>query len=188
MAESPYPKIATQFDASNFISLAHILPYFINYSEVDSIRPHKPLFLIAVMLLIAILGAVPAMDRPAGADETVASCYNVQYTGHYSPMLGNSASEGRLNWNYMTKGAVYSSPAAGDGIVYVGSYDHNVYALNARTGAKVWNYTTGSVVYSSSLVANGIVYVGSGGGTIYALNATTGTKMWSYDTGGPVFS
>ena len=74
-----------------------------------------------------------------------------------------------------------------NGIVYVGSYDHNVYALNAATGVKVWTYLIGSIVYSSSLVANGIVYVGSGGGTIYALNATTGTKVWSYDTGGPVF-
>ena len=130
---------------------------------------------------------MPATVLAAGSDETAVSLYNVQCTGHYSPMPGNSASEGQLNWNYMDKGAVYSSPAVGDGIIYVGSYDHNVYALNATTGGKVWNYLTGHIVYSSSLVANGIVYAGGGGGTIYALNATTGTKVWSYDTGGPVF-
>ena len=29
----------------------------------------------------------------------------------------------------------------------VGSYDHNVYALNATTGAKVWSYDTGGPVF-----------------------------------------
>ena len=110
---------------------------------------------------------MPATVLAAGADETAVFHYGVQYTGHYSPMSGNSASEGRLNWNYMTKGAVYSSPAASDGIIYVGSYDHNVYALNATTGVKVWNYPTGGHVYSSPTVANGIVYVGSYDNNVY---------------------
>ena len=39
---------------------------------------------------------------------------------------------------------VNSSPAVANGVVYVGSDDGNVYALNARTGAKLWSYTTGS--------------------------------------------
>ena len=56
---------------------------------------------------------------------------------------------------------VHSSPTVANGIVYVGSLDHNVYALNAKTGTKIWNYTTGDLVYSSPTVANGIVYVGS---------------------------
>jgi PGF-CTERM protein len=65
----------------------------------------------------------------------------------------------------------------------VGSYDHNVYALNASTGAKVWNYTTGLMVLSSPAVANGVVYVGSDDNNLYALNASTGAKLWSYRTG-----
>ncbi|MGB8312203.1 MAG: PQQ-binding-like beta-propeller repeat protein [Halobacteriota archaeon] len=39
-----------------------------------------------------------------------------------------------------------------NGIVYIGSLDHNVYALNVKTGTKVWNYTTGGPVRSSSPV------------------------------------
>ena len=30
-----------------------------------------------------------------------------------------------------------------NGVVYVGSDDGNVYALNASTGAKLWSYATG---------------------------------------------
>jgi outer membrane protein assembly factor BamB len=43
-----------------------------------------------------------------------------------------------------------------------------VYALNARTGAKLWSYTTGGAVDSPPAVANGMVYVGSDDGKVYA--------------------
>ena len=38
-------------------------------------------------------------------------------------------------WTYTTGGAVESSPVVVDGIVYVGSDDGYVYALNAYSGA-----------------------------------------------------
>jgi outer membrane protein assembly factor BamB len=77
-----------------------------------------------------------------------------------------------------------------DGVVYVGSGypDFSVYALNARTGAKLWSYTSGSYVDSSPAVANGVVYVGSQDGNVYALNADTGAKLWNYTTGSYVYS
>ena len=37
---------------------------------------------------------------------------------------------------------VVSSPAVVGGVVYVGSEDGKVYALNAANGALMWNYTT----------------------------------------------
>ena len=83
---------------------------------------------------------------------------------------------------------VDSSPAVANGIVYIGSWDHNVYAFNANTGTKVWNYTTGRWVISSPAVANGIVYVGSLDHNVYTLNANTGTKVWNYTTEGFVNS
>ena len=84
--------------------------------------------------------------------------------------------------------AVDSSPVVADGVVYVGSYDHNVYALNSATGAKLWNYTAGGTVWSSPAVADGVVYVGSFDNNVYALNAIDGDRLWNYDTGGVVES
>ena len=75
-----------------------------------------------------------------------------------------------------TGSEVRSSPAVAGGVVYVGSGDGRVYALNATTGAQVWNYTTGSFVFSSPAVAGGVVYVGSFDYKVYALNATTGAQ------------
>jgi outer membrane protein assembly factor BamB len=54
-----------------------------------------------------------------------------------------------------------------NGVVYVGSYDGNVYALNASTGAKLWSYLAGGGD-SSPAVANGVLYVGSRDYHVYA--------------------
>ena len=96
----------------------------------------------------------------------------------------------KLKWTYSTSRiyAVDSSPAVMNGVVYVGSGDHNVYALNAKTGALLWRYTTGASVQSSPAVANGVVFVGSDDLNVYALNARTGHKLWSYNTRGVVES
>src|SRR5208283_226833 len=91
-------------------------------------------------------------------------------------------------WYYPTGDAVESSPAIYNGIVYVGSEDANVYALNATDGAKLWSYTTGGKVISSPAVANGVVYIGSDDDNVYALNATSGAKLWKYTTYGEVES
>ena len=77
-------------------------------------------------------------------------------------------------WNYTTGDLVSSSPAVFDGIVYFGSYDGNVYALNAADGKPIWNFTTGGPINSSPAIAKGIVYIGSGDGKLYALNALSG--------------
>src|SRR3984957_10430023 len=63
-----------------------------------------------------------------------------------------------------------SSAAVANGVVYVGSYDGNVYALDAATGVKLWSFATGGEVFSSPAVANGVVYVGSNDQNVYALN------------------
>src|ERR1035441_277799 len=93
-----------------------------------------------------------------------------------------------LHWKYTTGNYVFSPPAVTNRVVYVGSADHNVYALNARTGALLWKYTTGYQVFSSPAVANGVVYVGSEDNNLYALNANTGAFLWKYPTGNWVYS
>jgi outer membrane protein assembly factor BamB len=86
-------------------------------------------------------------------------------------------------WSYTTGASVGSSPAVVDGVVYVGSDDHKVYALNVADGAFIWSYTTGEAVESSPAVIDGVVYVGSNDNKTYALNAATGALIWNYTTG-----
>ena len=73
-----------------------------------------------------------------------------------------------------------SLPALANGVLYVGSDDNAVYALNANTGTVRWRFGTGNSVYSSPSVANGVVYAESNDGNLYALDASTGSMLWQY--------
>ena len=97
----------------------------------------------------------------------------------------NDKTVGNLNlkWRYTTNLWVVSSPVVADGVLYVGSGDFNVYALDARNGVKLWNYPTGDFVVASPAVANRVVYVGSEDSNFYALKTSNGEKLWSYATG-----
>ncbi len=87
------------------------------------------------------------------------------------------------DWTFTTGSPVGSSPAVANGMVYIGSDNHNVYALNAATGARRWTFTTGSAVDSSPAVANGVVYIGSDDHNVYAIKAATGARLWRFRTG-----
>ena len=75
-----------------------------------------------------------------------------------------------------------------NGVIYVGSVDGNLYAVNAN-GVEKWAYSTGQEIESSPAIGNdGTIYVGSDNGLIYALNPNDGTPKWIYTTGGAVQS
>ncbi len=76
-----------------------------------------------------------------------------------------------------------SSPAIYASTVYIGSGDHNVYALDATSGALRWKFATGNVVHASPAVADGIVYIGSWDRYLYALDSRTGAVVWKFATG-----
>jgi len=91
-------------------------------------------------------------------------------------------------WQYRTGDDVFSSPAVAEGVVYVGSYDDSLYALDAQSGKLLWKYKTGDDVCSSPAVAEGVVYVGSYDDSLYALDAQSGKLLWRYRTGDDVRS
>ncbi len=76
-----------------------------------------------------------------------------------------------LDWKAPTGNFANSSPAVANDVAYVGSFDDNLYAFNATTGAQLWKASTGSSIVSSSpAVANGEIYVGSGDDNLYAFD------------------
>jgi outer membrane protein assembly factor BamB len=54
--------------------------------------------------------------------------------------------------------------------------DFNVYALDAKTGAKLWSYNVGDYLDSSPTVANGMVYIGCNNGKVYAFGLPDGDR------------
>jgi outer membrane protein assembly factor BamB len=86
-------------------------------------------------------------------------------------------------------GKVKSSPAVDPGrdMIYVGSNDNKLYAINSN-GSLEWAFTTGGDVISSPAVgSDGTIYVGSNDNRVYAIRPD-GTQKWQFVTGGDVRS
>ena len=105
--------------------------------------------------------------------------------------------DGRLVWKFDThgggvkrerpgEGQAYDSFASGatvaDGLVYIGSADRRLYAVEDKSGRERWRFDTGGLVRSTPAVANGRVFFGSFDHFVYALDAKTGAPAWKLDT------
>lgn len=102
--------------------------------------------------------------------------------------LVDSDSPSRPHWVFETGGEVYSSPEVADGVVYIGSRDHSLYAIDAVTGKERWRYRAGGAVTSSPAVTDGLVYFGCNDFRVHAVNAATGTARWTFATGAALHS
>jgi len=128
--------------------------------------------------------ALRTLNKPAlgnaGAPATVAfptSAISFAQTGNVLPV-----------WEFECEDEVRSSPTVSEGVVYVGCYDHNLYAVNARDGEFLWKYPTKSGVSSSPCVWNGLVVVGSEDSLMYGIHKQTGKLAWTAKTGDRVRS
>jgi outer membrane protein assembly factor BamB len=130
-----------------------------------------------------------------------------------------NTSTGGLRWKHLIGQWGFSSPAVANGVVYAnGLNSGNLYAFNARTGAKLWvspgggswspavangvvytgqralNAATGAVLWDSGIGAGGAPAVANGvvyfgaGSSVYALDASTGATLWSHATINAVYS
>ncbi len=76
-----------------------------------------------------------------------------------------------------------SKPEFHDGVVYIGSTDGNMYAVELSIGKILWAFSTGGWIMSDPIYNRGTVYFGSNDGYVYALNANTGALVWKKKTG-----
>ncbi|HNS83537.1 MAG TPA: PQQ-binding-like beta-propeller repeat protein, partial [Methanolinea sp.] len=136
----------------------------------------KPVFTIAgLFILLLVVSGYAAADGEAWKFRSDLSNSGVYDDGGMRP-------DGMTVWNYTTENEVYSSPTVVDGVVYIGSDDHSLYAFNAVTGDLIWSYMAGREIRSSPAVADGVVYFGSDDYNIYALDAGTGDLIWNFIT------
>jgi outer membrane protein assembly factor BamB len=93
-------------------------------------------------------------------------------------VIAMNAKTGRRKW--IVRGKPFeSSPLLHKGVLYVGSWDGNVYAIRARDGKKIWAHQTGDRVNTSASYAGGRIFIANDSGTLYAINARTGRRIWS---------
>jgi len=68
-------------------------------------------------------------------------------------------------------------------VVYFGSSDRHVYALNTKTGNLIWKFKTQGKIHSSPAVQNDVLVIGSWDSNVYCLNTTNGKLNWKFETG-----
>jgi eukaryotic-like serine/threonine-protein kinase len=95
----------------------------------------------------------------------------------------------RLRWSFQAKDSIESSAAIVDGVVYFGSMDGALYAVDLAGGKLRWRYAAGAPVQESSpCVRNGTVFIGDLDGIFHAVDAASGKLRWKYKTGGEIQS
>ncbi len=177
---------------------------FIDHEDLERrraiIQKHRRIIWYSVLgvVVVAILilslyqftdvigGIAREVDSSPESGEWTMFRHDLNHTGAIEP--GSKQPEGKLKWTFPTEDAIRSSPTVVDGMVYFGSRDFNIYAVDVDTGEKIWSFQTGSWVESSPTVVDGVLYCGSNDGHLYALDATTGMELWSYRAQYPVRS
>ena len=91
-----------------------------------------------------------------------------------APIGGSKLS---LAWSYCTGAPISSSPVIHAGIVYIGSLDDTLTALDIHMGKMVWQVQGSANFYSTPVIQDGVVYAATLDG-LYAIDAKTGFVHW----------
>ena len=87
----------------------------------------------------------------------------------------------RERWSFGAGNWFWTTPLVVDGVVYAGSLDGNVYAVDIETGALVWPqpFETDAPVRSAPVFAGGVIVVADRSGNVYGINPDTGADMFN---------
>ena len=144
-------------------------------------------------------GAVRSSPAVAGG--------NVFFSSYDGSFYALDAGSGELAWRFETPGErrwrarnldgmtprdevhvdpwdfYLSSPVVAEGIIYFGTGEGQIYALDEVSGEALWTFETADTVHSSPAIAHATVYVGNMESRLYALDALTGEERWHFQAG-----
>ena len=102
-----------------------------------------------------------------------------------TPTVAPSATK---KWAFATGGLITAAVAVAAGVVYAGSEDGQIYAIDAATGAKRWSVNVGGAskfpVRRTPAIANGLVFTQADNpdtetsAPMYALRSADGSQAW----------
>ena len=169
------------------------------------------LAVLALLVIVGGLTAYLALSvHPTAQRQTTASALSQQVTAHAqattrvrlaataqaqatvqakatanAQIIATAQAQGKpqLLWTFAAGSLIRSSPTVVNGIVYVGSDDGKLFAINSVTGQQEWTFVTRGQINSRPTVVNGVVYVGSADSNLYAIDAMTGQQKWAFSTG-----
>mgnify|MGYP001134395557 CR=1 FL=1 len=105
-----------------------------------------------------------------------------------STLRSASAGVTKALWKFECEDEIRGNPLFHEGNLYIGSYDHNLYALQASTGEFIWKYATDGGVVSRPGIYEGNLFIGSEDKSLHCISARSGKVVWTYPTNGPIRS
>ncbi len=91
-------------------------------------------------------------------------------------------------WSFECEDEIRGAPIVHRGMLIVGCYDNNLYALDAKTGKFRWKYPTEGGIPTRPAAQEDMVFVGSEDHRMYGLSIHKGDLVWTYYTEGPIRS
>jgi len=92
-------------------------------------------------------------------------------------------------WHCTEGGSIDQRPLIYKGVIYFGSFNHNLYALNAQTGKEIWKFKAQDRIgLCSPILYRNSVIIGSYDHNVYRIDADTGKLIWKFPTFGEIAS
>ncbi|MGA9532430.1 MAG: PQQ-binding-like beta-propeller repeat protein [Anaerolineales bacterium] len=149
---------------------------------------------LAILLIPLLLTACSGSRTPSSSWPGVVVKDGVAYLSFNDSIYAIQASDGSEVWRYTPAGDMATSfyaPVAIDdqGVIYAGSYDGGVFALNADDGNLVWqqDLSSGRII-GGPAVAGDLLLIPSSDRNLYAVQKAGGQLVWSFTSDRPLWA
>lgn len=127
---------------------------------------------------------------PSAGDMKEALLNAGRKTGALSRLPTSNLQAGAIKplWTFTCEDEIRGTPVIHQGAIFIGSYDNNLYSLNAADGKFQWKYPTDGGIVSRPAVYEGNVFFGSEDKRLHVVGARSGKVVWTYYTDAPIRS
>ena len=128
---------------------------------------------------------VRMIETAAQVINSIATIDGMAFCGNYANQtVGFDIAAGTVTWVYQDRNLpFYSSPGVSNDLLFIGSRDKHLHAIDLHSGMAAWKFQTGARVEASPIVFDDAVVFGSEDGRIFALTLDSGEEIWKLDLG-----
>ncbi len=92
----------------------------------------------------------------------------------------------RTLWTFQCEDEIRGTATLENGTLFVGTYDNNLYAINASNGQFIWKHAAEGGIVSRPAIVDGMVLFGSDDGRFYSVSMNNGRLNWTFRAEGPI--
>ncbi len=154
---------------------------------------------IAVVAVAVFVSVVLLLVTTGGVSSALSSATSVSAAGEWAMFQRDPKHTGFspgpapeiqrvVQWQRVVQARLVADPVVAGGVVYAGSGDKRLLALDVDSGELLWEADLGGILIESPALAGDMIYVGLSNGFLLGIDRATGQRRWAFRTGGPIFS